>query len=178
MIRMCLVAPEDKSDSPITCASTTKVPDRDGVRFCCLSSIQTRVHIPCGNSKVHMSHTLWERQGKLRKLVLFTNPSKRAVICLWKRLYEDSRTLGPSLALTQAEVAEMLETEANDHRWVEPFRCRSNASRSCCAYLEEKCSIRPHEAARRQRRGGLGKCLSLRDLDELWPWCTLGMSEG
>ena len=50
------------------------------------------------------------RQGKLRKLVLFTNPRKRAVICLWKRLYEDSRTIGVSIALTQAEVAEMLET--------------------------------------------------------------------
>jgi hypothetical protein len=176
---MCLVAPEDKSDSPITCASTTKVPDRDGVRFCRVCQAFKPVSIfPAGIRRFVCRTHFWERQGKLRKLVLFTNPSKRAVICLWKRLYEDSRTLGPSLALTQAEVAEMLETEANDHRLVEPFRCRSNALRSCCAYLEGKCSIRPHEAARRQRRGGLGKCLSLRDLDELWPWCTLGMSEG
>ena len=40
---------------------------------------------------------------------------------LWKRLYEDGRTLGLSLALTQAEVAEMLEAlEEKDHRGLSP----------------------------------------------------------
>ncbi len=68
-----------------------------------------------------MSYTLWERHGKIRKLLLFSNPRKRAVICLWKRLYEDSRTLGLSIALTQAEVAEMLEALGeNDHRGLSP----------------------------------------------------------
>ena len=66
----------------------------------------------------------WERQGETRKLLLFRNPRKRAVIHLWKlwkRLYEDSRTLGLSLALTQAEVAEMLEAlEEKDHRGLSP----------------------------------------------------------
>ena len=61
-----------------------------------------------------MSHTLLGEAG-LRKPVLFTNLRKRAVIHLWKRLYEDGHTLGLSLALTQAEVAEMLEAlEEND----------------------------------------------------------------
>ena len=116
---MCLVAPEDKSDSPITCASTTKVPDRDGVRFCRVCQAFKPVSIfPAGPRRFACRTHFWERQGKLRKLVLFTNPRKRAVICLWKRLYEDSRTIGVSIALTQVEVAEMLETlEENDHRW-------------------------------------------------------------
>ncbi len=61
-----------------------------------------------------MSHILLGEAG-LRKPVLFTNLRKRAVIHLWKRLYEDGHTLGLSRALTQAEVAEMLETlEEND----------------------------------------------------------------
>jgi hypothetical protein len=119
---MCLDAPEDKSDSPITCALTTKVPDRDGVRFCRVCQEFKPVSIfPAGPRRFVCRTHFWERHGKIRKLLLFTNPRKRAVICLWKRLYEDSRTLGLSLALTQAEVAEMLETlEENDHRGLSP----------------------------------------------------------
>ena len=119
---MCLVAPEDKSDSPITCASTTKVPDRDGVRFCRVCQAFKPVSIfPAGPRRFVCRTHFWERQGETRKLLLFTNPRKRAVIHLWKRLYEDGRTLGLSLALTQAEVAEMLEAlEEKDHRGLSP----------------------------------------------------------
>jgi len=119
---MCLDAPEDKSDSPTTCASTTKVPDRDGVRFCRVCQEFKPVSIfPAGPRRFVCRTHFWERQGKIRKLLLFTNTRKRAVICLWKQLYEDSLTLGLSLALTQAEVAEMLEAlEENDHRCLSP----------------------------------------------------------
>jgi hypothetical protein len=48
----------------------------------------------------YVVHTSGRDRAKTRKLLLFTNPRKRAVICLWKRLYEDGRTLGLSLALT------------------------------------------------------------------------------
>jgi hypothetical protein len=115
---MCLDAPEDKSDSPITCSSTKKVPDRDGVRFRRVCQEFKPVSIfPAGPRRFVCRTHFWERHGKIRKLLLFTNPRKRAVICLWKRLYEDSRTIGVSIALTQADVAEMLETlEENDHR--------------------------------------------------------------
>jgi hypothetical protein len=76
---------------------------------------------PAGPRRFACRTHFWERQGKLRKLVLFPNPRKRVVICLWKRLYEDSRTIGVSIALTQAEVTEMLETlEENDHRGLSP----------------------------------------------------------
>ncbi len=119
---MCLDAPEDKSDSPTTCASTTKVPDRDGVRFCRVCQEFKPVSIfPAGPRRFVCRTHFWERQGKIRKLLLFTNTRKRAVICLWKQLYEDSLTLGLSLALTQAEVAEMLQAlEENDHHGLSP----------------------------------------------------------
>ena len=45
----------------------------------------------------------------------------RGLLSTYGRDYEDGRTLGLSLALTQAEVAEMLETlEENDHRGLSP----------------------------------------------------------
>ena len=118
---MCLVAPEDKSDSPITCASTTKVPDRDGVRFCRVCQAFKPVSIfPAGPRRFVCRTYFWERQGETGKLLLFTNPRKRAVICLWKRLYEDSRTLGLSLALTQATAATTMHT----HTCVSALRCQ------------------------------------------------------
>ena len=122
MITYVLDAPEDESDSPIKCASTTKVPDRDGVRWCRVCQAFKPVSIFPAGPRRFVCHThFWERQGILRNPVLFTNPRKRAVIHLWKRLYEDGHTLGLSLALTQAEVAEMLEAlEENDHRGLSP----------------------------------------------------------
>jgi len=76
---------------------------------------------PAGPRRFVCRTHFWERQGKIRKLLLFTNTRKRAVICLWKQLYEDSLTLGLSLALTQAEVAEMLQAlEENDHHGLSP----------------------------------------------------------
>ena len=72
---------------------------------------------PLGPRRFVCRTHFYERQGKKRKLTLLTNPRKRAVVCLWKRLYEDSHTIGVSIALTQAEVTEMLKTlEENDHR--------------------------------------------------------------
>ena len=45
----------------------------------------------------------------------------RGLLSTYGRDYEDGRTLGLSLALTQAEVAEMLEAlEENDHRGLSP----------------------------------------------------------
>ena len=97
MIRMCLDAPEDESDSPITCASTTKVPDRDGVRWSRVFQEFKSVSIFHAGPRRFVCRThFWERQGETRKLLLFTNPRKRAVIHLWKATTRTPGGLGMS----------------------------------------------------------------------------------
>ena len=101
---------EEARQAAVKASKRAKVPDLDGVRFCRVcSDFLPLGRFPRGKRRYTCKQHLWQRTGSKSRKRLLKKPRKQLLARLWALARRDSKVLGQSMSLKQADIDTLLD---------------------------------------------------------------------